>query len=92
MSMPTTGLVVPPGQSAPFAVVTSTDHSAWVIIATALGLSCLLVFIGIKAFARSSLGKGVSYDELCLVASTVSCLEYHSRWSFRAVDNILEMH
>ncbi|TEY61421.1 hypothetical protein BOTCAL_0169g00260 [Botryotinia calthae] len=71
MSMPTTGLVVPPGQSAPFAVVTSTDHSAWVIIATALGLSCVLVFIGIKAFARSSLGKGISYDELCLVASTL---------------------
>ncbi|EDN99057.1 hypothetical protein SS1G_13917 [Sclerotinia sclerotiorum 1980 UF-70] len=68
--MPTTGLVVPPGQSPPFAVVTSTDHSAWVIIATALGLACVLVFGGIKTFARTSLGKGVSYDEMCLVAST----------------------
>lgn len=69
--MPTTGLVVPPGQSPPFAVVTSTDHSAWVIIATALGLACVLVFGGIKTFARTSLGKGVSYDEMCLVASTL---------------------
>lgn len=89
MSMPTTGLVVPPGQSPPFAVVTSTDHSAWIIIATALGLSCLLVFSGIKAFARTSMGKGVSYDEICLLASTVSCLTYHSRWSLPAVDDIL---
>ncbi|KAF7867531.1 uncharacterized protein EAF02_009722 [Botrytis sinoallii] len=71
MSMPTTGLVVPPGQSPPFAVVTSTDHSAWIIIATALGLSCLLVFSGIKSFARTSMGKGVSYDEICLLASTL---------------------
>ncbi|KAJ8061953.1 hypothetical protein OCU04_009738 [Sclerotinia nivalis] len=71
MSMPTTGLVVPPGQSPPFAVVTSTDHAAWVIIATALGLSCVLIFGGIKTFARSSLGKGISYDEMCLAASAL---------------------
>lgn len=72
MSMPTHGLVVPPGQSPPFAVVTSTDHSAWIIIATALGLACVLVFSGIKAFARG--GKGISHDEMCLMASTVSLI------------------
>ncbi|KAB8292434.1 hypothetical protein EYC80_008160 [Monilinia laxa] len=71
MSMPTTGLVVPPGQSPPFAVVTNTDHSAWIIIATALGLACVLVFSGIKAFARGSLGKEITYDEICLAASTL---------------------
>ncbi|QSZ33169.1 hypothetical protein DSL72_002755 [Monilinia vaccinii-corymbosi] len=71
MSMPATGLVVPPGQSPPFAVVTNTDHSAWIIIATALGLACVLVFGGIKVFARGSFGKKITYDEICLGVSTL---------------------
>lgn len=81
--MPTTGLVVPLGQSPPFAVVTSTDHSAWIIVATALGLACVLVFCGIKAFARGSLGKEINYDEICLGTATVCCLKHQLRRPLR---------
>ncbi|KAM3074424.1 hypothetical protein ACMFMG_002772 [Clarireedia jacksonii] len=67
------GLIVPPGNSAPFAVVTDTDHSAWIIIATSLGLACVLVFGAIRTFVKTSSWNigSFSYDGFCLAASTL---------------------
>jgi hypothetical protein len=71
--MSTTGspLPVPSGQYPPFAVVTDTDHSAWIIIATALNLSCILLFSVINIFIRWKVSLRVGLDEAFLAASTV---------------------
>ncbi|KAH8602282.1 hypothetical protein B0O99DRAFT_648094 [Bisporella sp. PMI_857] len=69
--MSTAGPVVPPGQYPPFAVVTDTDHSAWIIIATALGLSLILLFSVIKIFIRWSISSRVEFDEAFLATSTI---------------------
>lgn len=61
----------PPGQYPPFAVVTSTDHSAWVIIAAALGASLSVLFLGIRAFIRSSSGSQYGIDDWLTAAATV---------------------
>jgi hypothetical protein len=62
---------VPLGQYPPFAVVTETDHSAWVIIATTLCLSCILLFGIINIFIRRRTSVRIGLDEVCLVSSTV---------------------
>lgn len=62
---------VPPGQSAPFATVTPTDHSAWIIISTALGLSMSLPFAAIRVFIRSATKHGYGKDDYLLAAATV---------------------
>ncbi len=61
-----------PSYSAPFAVVTDTDHSAWLIIATALGLSWSLLFGAIRVFIRWTIAPGVGLDDVSLAAATVS--------------------
>ena len=65
------GITIPPGQSAPFATVTSTDHSAWIIISTALGLSMSLLFAAIRVFIRSATKHGYGKDDYLLAAATV---------------------
>jgi hypothetical protein len=32
-------IIVPPGQSQPFATITEVDHRAWIIIAAAMGVA-----------------------------------------------------
>jgi hypothetical protein len=65
------GITVPPGQSAPFATITPTDHSAWIIISTALGLSMSLLFAAIRVFIRSATKHGYGKDDYLLAAATV---------------------
>lgn len=64
--------VVPEGQSPPFAVVTPTDHSAWIIIATALGFSCVLLFSFIRLGVRLTIAPPFGLDDVFLGAATVS--------------------
>jgi len=71
MSTTASAFPVPSGQYPPFAVVTETDHTAWIIIATALGLSCILIFSVIKIFIRWTITHTVGADEAFLAASTV---------------------
>lgn len=61
----------PEGQHSPFATITPDDHSAWIIIAAALGLSLILLFAAIRAFIRVyiSLERGV--DDYLVIVSTV---------------------
>jgi len=71
MSTTASPLPIPSGQYPPFAVVTETDHTAWIIIATALGLSCILLFSVIKIFIRWTISPTVGLDEAFLAGSTV---------------------
>ena len=41
-----------PGQSAPIGIITSTDRSAVVLIATAIALVIGIVSLGIRAYVR----------------------------------------
>jgi len=72
MSDSSSGILVPPGQYPPFAVVTQTDHTAWIIIAAALGLCWVLLFTGIRLFIRPSVRHSVELDEYAIAAATVS--------------------
>lgn len=71
MSNVTYGPVVPEGQYPPFAVVTPDDHSAWIIIAAALGLSSSLVFGAIRIFVRQTISPQYGLDDITLAISTV---------------------
>ena len=71
MSTTASLLPVPSGQYPPFAVVTETDHTAWIIIATALCLSFILLFSAIKIFIRFTATPALGLDESFLAASTV---------------------
>lgn len=72
MSDSSSGILVPPGQYPPFAVVTQTDHTAWIIITAALGLCWVLLFTGIRIFIRPSIGRSLELDEYAIAAATVS--------------------
>ncbi|RFU35677.1 hypothetical protein B7463_g743, partial [Scytalidium lignicola] len=58
--------VLPPDNYPPFAVVTATDHTAWILVTTALGLSFLLLLSAIKLLAiiQSSIVLGACADGL----------------------------
>jgi hypothetical protein len=71
MSNSGSGILVPPGHYPPFAVVTESDHTAWIIIAAALGLCWVLLFTAIRVFIRPS-RHGLDLDEYAIAASTVS--------------------
>lgn len=66
------GIYAPPGQSAPFATITPTDHRAWIIISSALGLCMSLLFAAIRVFIRSATKNGYGADDHVLAAATVS--------------------
>lgn len=53
-------------------MVTDTDHTAWIIIATGLGLSCVLLFGGIGIFVRYTISPRFRLDNASLAASTIS--------------------
>jgi hypothetical protein len=59
------------GQYPPFAVVTDTDHTAWIVIAAALSLSFMMLFGAINIFIRWNIRLRVGLDEGFLAASTV---------------------
>ena len=63
--------LVPPGNSPPFAAVTEHDHAAWVIIATALGLSWSLTFGVMRLIVRATTRQRHGYDDYALAISTV---------------------
>ena len=65
-------MVIPPGYSPPYAVVTEDDHTAWIVIAASLGLACALLFGGIRILLRSTICPGVGLDDYLIGAATVS--------------------
>jgi hypothetical protein len=73
MSTTTTGsgVVIPPGYSPPFYEVTDTDHTAWIIIGTALCLCWLLLFAAIRTFIRCTITPGLGLDDVAVAVSTV---------------------
>jgi len=66
-----TSFPVPDGQYPPFEVVTDTNHTAWIIIATAMGLSFVLLFSGIRVFNRYMISPRVGLDDSLVAVSTV---------------------
>lgn len=68
--------IVPPGQHPPLAIVTDTDHTAWIIIATTLGLAVSVIFGAIRVYVKCSASskKSWGYDDIALATATV-CLE-----------------
>lgn len=53
-----------PGHYPPFATVSATDHSAWILIAASLGLVCTLVFGGLRTLVR---GRSFGLDDYALL-------------------------
>lgn len=71
MSNSNYGPIVPEGQYPPFAVVTPDDHSAWIIIAAALGMISSLVFGAIRIFVRQTISPQYGLDDITLATSTI---------------------
>lgn len=63
---------IPTGYSPPLAIVTEDDHTAWIMVASALGLACTLLFGGIRVFVRSTICPGIGMDDIFLAGATVS--------------------
>ena len=84
---------MPPGQHPPFAVVPPEDHDAYILIATAIGLACVLLFLGIRVFVRQTVSLGFGLDDTFLGAATLLAIiqstllfiacSPSSRWSCR---------
>ena len=70
MNTTTYGPVVPEGQSPPLAVVTPTDHAAWILLSTTIGLSITLIFAGIRIFVRTTISRPFAIDDHTLLAGT----------------------
>lgn len=66
-----TELLVPDGYYPPFAVVSDTDHSAYIIIAVALGTTFVIVSSLIRIFLRISFSQRAGLDDTFLAAATV---------------------
>lgn len=66
----TYGPIVPEGQHAPFAVVTPDQHAAWIIIATAVGMSCSLFFGLIRFGVRKWIAPKFGLDDYTLGGSS----------------------
>lgn len=65
------GPLVPEGQYPPFAVVTPDDHSAWIIIAAALGLVCSLIFGALRIVVRLTISPKFKLDDYSLLVATL---------------------
>ena len=65
------GKSVPPGQFPPFAIITPSDHTAWIIISAALGLAVTLVFAGIRVFIRTTSNYTYDVDDYLVAVATV---------------------
>lgn len=66
---------VPSGQTAPVEVISSTDHGAWIVIATALGLTLGLVALLIRFYVRVIISPPFSRDDYIHCAATVGLTE-----------------
>ena len=66
-----TELHVPDGYYPPFAVVSDTDHGAYIIIAVSLGITLVLISSFIRAFIRISFAQRAGLDDAFLAAATV---------------------
>lgn len=65
---------VPEGHSEPFLVVTPSDKSAWIIIATAFGLTFVLLFGIIRVCVRLTIAPPFGLDDIFQGCSTVGLL------------------
>jgi len=65
-----TGLL--PGQSAPFTVITSTDQSGVVLIATSLGLGFAIISILLRIFIRLEFRNQIAKDDVLAFSAMVS--------------------
>ena len=71
MSLLTYPMPVPAGQHPPFAVVTPTDHRAWIFVSAALGISLTFMSLGVRAFVRYATRVALGYDDAALMFSIV---------------------
>lgn len=67
---PTLG-AVPSGQSAPIEIIDATHHGAWVVIATALGLTLGFVCLLIRLYVRVIITPPFARDDWIHAVSTV---------------------
>lgn len=65
------GLSVPEGQYPPFTTVTPNDHTAWILIPTAVGLTWFLFFGCLRVLVRLTFSYGFGLDDYTLHAATV---------------------
>jgi hypothetical protein len=63
----------------PYAVVTDTDHGAWIIIAVALGFTFVIISSLIRIFLRISFVQRPGLDDTFLAAATVGAIELDER-------------
>lgn len=61
-----------PGQSAPIAIITATDQSGIVLIATALALAVTLTSILMRVYMQLQIHRQFSYDDYLAMGSMVS--------------------
>ena len=74
MSNSNSGGSLPAGYHPPLSVVTHDDHSAWIVIATALGMACFFVFVAARVVVRYSITSGFGRDDWLLAGSVVSTI------------------
>lgn len=70
-----TELHVPDGYYPPYAVVTDTDHGAWIIITVALGFTFVIISSLIRIFLRISFVQRPGLDDTFLAAATVGAIQ-----------------
>lgn len=81
-----TELHVPDGYYPPYAVVTDTDHGAWIIIAVALGITFVIISSLIRIFLRISFVQRPGLDDTFLAFATVGDIQLHDEHAFAIVD------
>lgn len=74
-----TQLHIPDGYYPPFAVVTDTDHGAWIIIAVALGITFVIISSLIRIFLRISFVQRPGLDDTFLATATVGAIQQSKR-------------
>ena len=62
---------VPSGQSAPFIVASSTDHSASIVIVAATGVALIIITLTIRIYIRSNFSGPWLVDDTVFVLATV---------------------
>jgi hypothetical protein len=68
-------LHVPDGYYPPYAVVTDTDHSGYIIIAVALGITFVILSSLIRIFLRISFVQRPGLDDTFLAVATVGIIK-----------------
>ncbi|KAK5170960.1 uncharacterized protein LTR77_004104 [Saxophila tyrrhenica] len=62
---------VPPGQHAPFATVSEKDRTAWILVATAMGIAFTTLSLLTRLTIRAFINRGWGWDDLMTVVATV---------------------